>query len=172
MYFLLSLEFIDILCWMNPEGNVSAGSVIRHCPFLPVVWRFSPLWSWTPSNFHFFTLPSLLSAAPCGDLWVASGISNFSLIIYVGDKLFLTNCLGSLKDTWFVKAFHFPTDNLESRELPASAGPVLAHRWAELNSYILSNFVCNIHMLASLPHEFSSPKNINNSNYPVAFFKS
>lgn len=125
---------------------------------------------------HFFTLPGLFSAVPRGDLRVASSISNFSLIIYIGDKLFLANCLGSLRDTWFVTAFHSSSNILVARQLPTSALPVLALRWAELHSHIWSDIAFNVHMLALLPHEFSNPKNINISHNPakthVAFFKS
>lgn len=166
IYLLSLLQFSDILFWMNPDGNVFLlGLCYLLLQFPSVVLRASPF------SIRDTRQPSFLHTPWCllnSSTWKSPGcfkcIQHFFPIICVGDKLFLTNCLGSLRGTWFEKAFSFPSNILVARQLPTSALPELAHCEVEQSSYISSEIAFNIHMLQLLPHGFSSLKNINISN--------
>lgn len=155
---------------------LSSGFCYLLLQFPSVVLKASPYFIWDTKQPSLLHTPWCLLNSSNKSLGCFKCIQHFFPIIYVGDKLFLTNCLRSLRGTWFEKAPGFSSNILVARQLPTSALPELAHCEVEQSSYISSEIVFNIHMLKLLPHGFSSLKNINISNNPgkfdVAFSKS
>lgn len=133
-------------------------------PFPSVVLRASPYFIWDTKRLSLLHTPwCLLNSSTWKSLGCFKRIQHFP-IIYVSDKLFLTNCLGSLRGTWFEKAFSFPSNIFGS----SSAPHFISARVSTLRSRA-KFFLFNIHMLGLLPCGFSSLRNINISNNPSLF---